>query len=577
MQKGLTVLLLLALALSCRAQVPDAPPLPSWSDSTQKDWWDKNPSPDLWPKASDALLAQLEANYKQNGSTCFSDPDFRGWLEHLQWIRLGVDCPSVLADAASLKTFIALGQDEAVSHLFVEKLDPRDVKETALKNVLRLSQDNAADLHEYAALGVAFSLVFDQPFPGFWPHPQVKQDAVPLGDIDVVPRFHFYVQANRDKKTEQDLTQLSFENLRFLVDSEVSLSELEYAQQNRTSYSSFADTFFSIKYDTPRNDETNTQMVWPHPTYTLKDIEKYGGICVDQAYYATIIGKGRGIPTVYFQGQGGNGGHAWFGYLSRSGKWELDCGRYESQNYPRGYARDPQTWMTVDDTMLTYYFKTESVDPHLQQARTALSWAQLNAVDPVICKKILDDARSIMPELVQTWLMESALLENTNASVDDKKVFYQDWITQFSSFPDMKVQGQQRLAVTLKATDEAGSDSVKEDIAAQNRRANFDVGIRAAYGTIFEKIGTGDWDSARAEYEKTIREFSDKGGGTLYYGIVVPYVQACLKSGQVDQAERGLKLAEDRMSFDSASLLGKDFKDLKDKVAAQMKAAEPAQ
>ena len=88
------------------------------------------------------------------------------------------------------------------------------------------------------------------------------------------------------------------------------------------------------------------------PTYTLEDIKNNGGICVDQAYYATILGKGRGIPTLYFHGQGASGGHAWFGYLSHGGKWELDCGRYESQNYPKGYAVDPQTWQRIDDTIL---------------------------------------------------------------------------------------------------------------------------------------------------------------------------------------------------------------------------------
>ena len=132
MQKTLAILLLSLFAVSCPAQkvlaqaLPKA--LPSWNDTAQKAWWAKNPSPDLWPQAAAALQAQLEAGYKQNGVRAFSDADFRSWLEHLEWIRLGLDCPDVLADANHLKTFTALGQDEAVSHLFVEKLDPLDVK-----------------------------------------------------------------------------------------------------------------------------------------------------------------------------------------------------------------------------------------------------------------------------------------------------------------------------------------------------------------------------------------------------------------------------------------------------------------
>ena len=128
----------------------------------------------------------------------------------------------------------------------------------ALRNLVKLAQANMADLHEYAALGVAFSLVFDEPFPADWPHSQVGQDAVPVGDLNIVKRFQFYVQANRDKKLELDLTQLRVEDLKYLVDSEVKLSELEYAQgQSHIPYDHFDQAFFSINYDTSRISSGN--------------------------------------------------------------------------------------------------------------------------------------------------------------------------------------------------------------------------------------------------------------------------------------------------------------------------------
>jgi len=37
--------------------------------------------------------------------------------------------------------------------------------------------------------------------------------------------------------------------------------------------------------------------------YTLGNINKEGGICVDQAYFASIAGKARCLPTLYFFGQ----------------------------------------------------------------------------------------------------------------------------------------------------------------------------------------------------------------------------------------------------------------------------------
>jgi hypothetical protein len=574
MHKQLALLFLALVAGFTPAQLAfsQAPALalPTWSDSTQKSWWDKNPTPDLWPAAADALQAQLEADYKRDGVHVFTDSDFQAWLEHLEWIRLGLGSPEVLADPATLATFIALGHDVTVSHLFVEKLDPLDVKTEALKNLVRLSQANAADLHEYAALGVAYSLVWDQPFPDWWPHRQVDHASVPIGDLDVVQRFHFYVQSNRDKKLDRDISQLSFDNLKFLVDSEVKLSELEYAQKNRISYSQFSDAFFSIQYDTSRVSSSAAVYNWPNGSYQLSDIEAKGGICIDQAYYADTLGKGRGIPTIRFTGLGVDGAHAWFGYLSNSNKWELDCGRYEQQDYPKGFAVDPQTWQPIDDSVLQNFFKNGAKSPSFLPAMTALSWAQLH-VNEAIYPAILDDAMSIMPEWSGTWRLKAAVLEK-GADIDKKKKFYQDWQNQFSTYPEMKVEGQKRLYLDLKAAGDPDADGVLKDIILQNRSEGFDLGISAGADAINDKIKAQDWDGARSAFENTVRDFGEQGGLTLYSKIVYPYIKTCLENDKVDLASRAVTFTQDRMTIDMDSQVGKDFSDLKAAVDAKKNA-----
>ena len=572
MQKGLAVLCLALIAASCPAQNALSQALPSWNGSVQKDWWEKNPSPDLWPKAADALQAQLEADYKQSGVRVFSDSDFRNWLEHLEWIRLGLACPDALAGDADLKTFIALGQDETVSHLFVEKLDPLDVKKEALKNLLRLAEANPADLHEYAALGVAYSLVFDQPFPKDWPHGQVRHSAVPIGDLDIVQRFAFYVQSNRSKKTELDLTQLSFENLKFLVDSEVNLSELAYAQKSRVAYSHFSDAYFSIQYDTSRISNASSVYTWTFPSYQLADIERNGGICIDQAYYAEILGKGRGIPTIRFTGYGMDGAHAWFGYLSNSGKWELDCGRYEQQDFPKGFAVDPQTWQRIDDSVLENLFKNGAKNPSYQPAMTALSWAHLNEDDASSYTHILDDAHAIMPEWSGTWRLQAELVEKSG-DLDKKKEFYQNWISQFGNYPEMKVEGQKRLYLALKSASDPDADGLLKDIIIQNRSEGFDLGIEAGADAMIEKLKAQDWDGARLVYERTIRDFGQEGGLTLYIKIVYPYIKTCLQNDKLDLADRAIAFTQDRMSIDLHSQVGQNFSNLKNEVAARKLAA----
>jgi hypothetical protein len=561
----------LALGLFfCAAVAARSQSLPSWDDHAEKAWWAKYPTPDTWPKAADELKAQLEGAYKSDDDRVFSNADFQAGLDQLLWLDLGIAYPEKIADPTHLKTFIALGQDPVVSHLLVEKLDPLDVKPQVLENILKLSEANPADLHEYAALGVAFSVVFDQPFPEDWPHRQVAHSAVPIGDVDIVQRFHFYVQSNRDHKLELDPTQLSVENLKFLVDSEVKLSELEWAQKNRVSYSQFSDAYFSIQYATTRISNLHTVYDWPHDAYALQDIKEDGGICIDQAYYAEILGKGMGIPTMRFTGYGMDGAHAWMGYLSNSGKWELDVGRYEQQDFPKGYAVDPQTWKAIDDATLENLFKNGANNPSYQPAMTALSWAHLHENDPVY-PKILGEARAIMPEWSGTWRLQAALVDK-DGDLDATKKFYNDWITQFTNYPELKVEGQKRLYRALKAADDPDADGLLKDIVIQNRSEGFDLAIDVSSETMIDKINGDDWDGARQVFERAVKDFGDQGGLTLYAKIVAPYIKSCLRNGKLDLADRAVKFIGDYMNIDMQSQVGQEFDKLKNEVDSRKQA-----
>jgi hypothetical protein len=560
-------------ALPARAQ----PALPSWNPAAQQAWWTAHPTPDTWAKAADALQAQLEAAYQQGGAGSFSDPDFQGWLEHLEWVRLGLAAPDLLAQPPDVPAFIALGRDESVSHVLVRKLSPRDDPHGALQVLLQLAEANPADLHEYAALGVAYALVFDEPFPSDWPHAQVPQSAVPFGDLDVVKRFQFYVQANRDHKLELDPTQLSVDNLKHLVDSKVRLSEFQVAQQNTIPYDHFDQAFFSIRYDDSRVSGTMA-FTWPNPTYTLADIEKNGGICVDQAYYATELGKGRGIPTIYFIGQGTDGSHAWFGYLTRDGKWNLDCGRYESQNYPHGYALDPQTWQVVDDTTLANLAKSDNAatETSEQPARNAIAWARLHPGTPLF-QQALDQARSLSPELAEAWQAEGDYLAASHASVDDQKSFYNDWIKQFQSFDDMRVEGQKRLLAVLKAANDPDAESVERDLTLQNRSQNVDFGTQGSISGIEDKFKAQDFDGAKVAFETAVRDFKDQGGGSFFYDVIRPYMMLCVQYGRYDQADDGIHFIDERMQMDPYGIVGMDYAKLKDEMKSLQNALPAAE
>lgn len=86
---------------------------------------------------------------------------------------------------------------------------------------------------------------------------------------------------------------------------------------------------------------------------------------------------------------------------------------------------------------------------------------------------------------------------------------------------------------------------------------------------MIEKLKDGDWDGARLVYERTIRDFGEQGGLTLYLKIVRPYVEACLQNDKLDLADRAISFTEDRMTIDLRSQVGQSFSDLKNEVAAR--------
>lgn len=558
---GLALLLFCWVIFACPSRGQE----PTWSEDAEKAWWAAHPTLPQEANAANLLRQQLALDYQKNGSAAFAKPDFQNWLDLYEWIKLGVDSSKLLADPARFQTFVAAGQDTHVSHLLVEKMEPGDVRTAALAILLRLEQASAADLHEYAALGVAYALVFDEPFPEDWPHAQVPRSAVPIGDTDPVARFQFYVAANRAHKCELDLTQQIFENLKFLVDSKISFAELAYGQQETSAFSHFVDAFFSVNYDTQRVDG-NDVMVWPGPTYRLQDIKQLGGICIDQAYYAEMVGKARGIPTMMLTGLGDEGAHAWFGYLDHSGAWELDCGRYD-QNFAKGRTRDPQTWQELKDTDWEQFMKNGVNDPSYPAAHTALAWARLLDAAPE-ARAVYDDARTIMPTLAETWRAEADYLDHTNASVDDDKAFYQAWIAQIAPYPDQKVEAQRRLVATLRKANDPSADSVEQDIILQNRTVGIDLAVDGTLEELDDHFKTGDYDGARLVFEQSVRDFGDTGGGTFFFRLFSPYIRNCWRHGQVEQAEKDIDFTDERTSLDQVgsdgpSQINKEFDQLK--------------
>lgn len=456
-----------------------------------------------------------------------------------------------------------LAADPEFLREFFRQLRPDDFAPMALTRLGQLLAAHPGKWPDYRSLMLAYALVYDQRPPAFWPHHQVAASAVPAMDEPLAGRFGFYVQRNDTGKLDYDLRRLSAEELKFVVDAPVPRAELEWAAKNvKFGRAQFDRAFGFVSYDQRRADEGVFD--WPHGSYHLSEIARLGGICTDQAYFACLAGKARGIPTIYFAGQGTDGGHAWFGYLRGPDKWELDAGRFLNQNYTVGQALDPQTWLPITDHELVQFSGRAARQPNVDAALGDLAMAELFARRGDAAGRLAaaGSAVHLAPEMVAAWEAQEEAL----AAAGDRgalRQLYARAIGNFGREEDLKTRYQARLAdLEREGGDVRVAERLENRMVADNRRGRTDLSTAAAAESLTRLVAAGDYDKALREYRSLARKLAGPGGGNFFYDVVRPLVRQLRAADRGKDAERVLQQARREMGFEAGSIMDREFREL---------------
>lgn len=542
--------------------------LPIWSPAVIEQWWSANQNGD-WDKLSGELLSKLRTIWiKKEDRSMREGRDFFSWFDHFRWIQLYTKLQSKTGNDTLLEVFTTIGQQAELQKIFLKALHREDNQVLALEIFLTIAKDHPQLIQKYASLAVAYAVVFDQSFPRDWPHHQVRPSDVPIDQTVPSKRFAEMVQAHRERKLEYDPSQLSVTELKFVIDHRLPFSELEWARESvQFRRSSFGKIFASIIYDRPRLE--GAVFRWPYGSYSLPSIQEKGGICVDQAYFSSMVGKAKGIPTLTFVGQGSGGGHAWFGFLKNPGRWETDCGRYENQNYPVGNAIDPQQWKLITDDELGALARGEkNLSGFRGKAVDYFSWALANP-SADFYRESLQRARTLHSSYVEVWKEEASWIENNLSDLREKRNFWDAWLKAFSNTVDLKIEGQKKLADVY---DEMGNprqaDRIRSLIVKQNRSGRFDLAIKEGAEQIMKKLDEKLWSDAKKLYERMVKDFEKTAGGELYYGLVRPYVETLAKGGKNEQAMDAIEFLKKRDVLDlgPGSIIGLEMQNLLQKI-----------
>ena len=439
-----------------------------------------------------------------------------------------------------------------------------DFAPRVLLNLQSIWEVSPSDFQEFRNLALAVALVHDQPVPDFWPHRQVPSACVLKVSQKPAEIFKGFVSAFREGKLKQDPRHLGVRELTFLIDAPVVSSEYEFIRSSPSlSRENPSSAFDAISYDQGRVERD--AYVWPWGGYSLSSIRNHGGICVDQAYYAAVSGKALGIPTMFFSGEGRDGGHAWVGYLRGHGHWDLNVGRHGEKSMATGITLNPQNWAPITDHEIAQMTSLRDNNAMREAALRDLNMASVfrRRNNASAEGEAIRSALTRCPGETLFWDACEDWLQRTGSSAKDIQRHHEAAIRQFSHSRDLKAQHEEALVrLAGQRGDKKTQQKLSERIIHENLGVRNDLSATAAGQMISFEMESNDPESALKSYEEQLGRQAVVGRGDFFYRVTVPLAMEFIAKGRLDLARRVLKRAYETINPARGSLVDKEFRKL---------------
>ncbi len=298
------------------------------------------------PLMDSSLLTDVEFNRRLVGQLARADESSR--LDLLKFLR-GND------QLARMLAFALMADPDAG--------DPRMATDTSEAQPLNLGHEDPAQVYavlqelrqkrpgkaeKYPTLATAICIDYKQPFVHVANENQAKSN-------DAIAAFDYYTKY--ESHMLFGIRRVPAELLIWVVDTTTPPADLTWALDKYAGNRDVGNLFFTIKYDYAFF-KNGTQKELTKQGFSLPNILKYGGVCIDQAYFATEVGKSIGVPTAVALAESGEAGHAWVGFLERTAdgrtaRWNFNKGRYAAYRAIRGNVKDPQTGQSIPDAYVS--------------------------------------------------------------------------------------------------------------------------------------------------------------------------------------------------------------------------------
>lgn len=228
---------------------------------------------------------------------------------------------------------------------------------------------DARKLDDYATLVAAICVVHDAPLVQ-----HVNENtAKPPTPVEL---FEYFTK--NESMMRYGVRGVPSEVLMYVVDCCAPIGDMQWALQ-RYAKSPIGPLYFQVRYDNEHLLQGREKQVTAKG-FSLPNILQYGGVCADQAYFSSTVGKAVGVPSVYCRGANEEGAHAWLGTLKSVNNkpvWDFETGRYPEFKNVRGTLRDPHYGTSIPDGFLAILTESMTVPAGERQIATGMADAAM--------------------------------------------------------------------------------------------------------------------------------------------------------------------------------------------------------
>jgi hypothetical protein len=373
-----------------------------------------------------------------------------------------------------------------------------------------------------------------------------------------VEKFRDLIDASAKGSLKSDIRALEVGDLVHLVDHRLPRHELEwlrtrYRHTHRDRLAALA--FSDVRYDTAR--ESSGAYDWPESeSYTAANIASRGGICVDQAFYASMACKSLGVPAAAFAGAGDEGGHAWVGFLSERG-WDFSVGRPEGK-YIVGRLAHPQGWVQVSD----HDMEAETATPPMARKEMWLSRIFAAAGDHTRARSAADAAASMAPSSPSIWRERNATLRSEEKPEATSRRLKEE--LRRAHMPD-SVKSEARMSLAAMEMERGNAAAAKAQARTAQRETSADradLGVEQMAAAVRRQVDAQRPSQAMTEYRKSVVTVPEGSKGEYFYAVVAPLVNSLMEGNNRPMAVQAAKLARRHLAPPRDSLLDRELKEL---------------